>query len=258
MRSMFGYHPCLSLQFNKNTDFDQNYLGAGELAQMHSFYPLLKGIGGHSVRSNAGYGEGFFSVNYFTFLRDPVKRFLSQFYYHTEVMNIDWTFDNFLDNGDYNNLMCRRICGQPNADAAIKELVQRYYFVGLIERFDESMLYFRVLSNQLGYSFKNINVGAKNVRTSCNKNNIFVSEDMLERVKKVNVEDSKLYNFVQEYGPTLDGKINWGDVSIAEKAQLKYGLTHHAIGMLNRVLSVGFCRQVERRVRNLGNRGLSR
>ena len=254
MRSMFGYHPCLSSQFHTNKDFDQNYLSANEFTKLHRFYPLLKGIGGHSLRSNAGYGEGSCSVNYFTFLRDPVTRFLSQFYYHTEMMNINWTFDNFLDNGGYNNLMCRRICGQANADAAINELVRRYYFVGLIENFDESMRHFRVLSNQLGYAFKDINMGAKNVRANCNKNSISVSEDMLERVKTVNAEDSKLYNFVKKYGPTLDGKTNWSDASITGKTQLRYGLTDHAIGFLNRVLSVGYCRQVERRVRILSKR----
>jgi len=253
-RSLLGYHPCLSFEFSEAEELDQNFLDAKELRQIHRYYPLLRGIGGHSLRSNAGYDDGPYIVNYFTFLRDPVLRVLSQFHYHREVMKIDWTFDNFLASGNYNNLMCRRICGHASSEAAIHELQKRYYFVGLLEKFEESMRHFRILSKKKGYSFKNVEVGARNVRANRDDKRFIVSNEMTERVKAINTEDKKLYEFVQQSGPAVNGTVSWGDVPSVDGPVMQYQMKDHVTGILNRVLSVAYCRRVEYLVRDMSKR----
>lgn len=255
-RNLLGYHPIQSHAFStENDDSEDSYLTADELSKICQFYPLLSGIGGHSLRSNVDYGNERLSVKYFTFLRDPVSRALSHFHYHREVMKIDWTLDDFLADGSYNNLMCRRICGAEDADAAIAELKTRYYSVGLMEHFDESMQFFRTRTNELGYSFKNIKAEKKNVRSSRAKEPTNYSDQDIDQIKSVNQEDMKLYEFVQKSGPVLNGSIAWGEVLRSDEPT-QWSVIDYATGIFNRVVSVSYCRRLERVFRNRTDRKL--
>ena len=75
-----------------------NWLTADELQWLRRLLPHTRGIGGHPPRSfldyEAAVGE---PLQYFTFLRDPVKRWTSHYNYQREVMGVPWTAEAFLD-----------------------------------------------------------------------------------------------------------------------------------------------------------------
>lgn len=118
-----------------------NYFNRDELRLFRQMHPFLRGVGGHTTRSYANY-ESVVSepVFYFTFLRDPIKRYLSHLNHQINKMGIDWSVRNFVEEPRFNNLMTRRIAGVDNVDLAKSILRDKFGMVGIFESYDESLL----------------------------------------------------------------------------------------------------------------------
>jgi hypothetical protein len=82
-------------------------------------------------------------VWYFTFLRDPVDRYLAHLNYQVARMDIPWTLERFLNEPRFDDFMVRRLAGRPDLDGALRVLETKLSFVGLVERFDESLVLLR-------------------------------------------------------------------------------------------------------------------
>ena len=70
----------------KNAYFNEN-----EFKNLIFFFKFIKGIGGHTLRNRAGYEKNYDTIKYIAFFRDPIKRYLSHYYYQKHIMKIDWT-----------------------------------------------------------------------------------------------------------------------------------------------------------------------
>lgn len=173
---------------------DRENVFTAEEARIFKLFPYFKGFGGHTTRVYLDYESAIGKpIEYFTFLREPVSRFISQYFYHKQIMNINWDLETFLENGHFNNFMTKRICGKDDPDLAIQYLKEKFKFVGLVEKFDESLL---LLKNELNLNNFNMHYEIKNVNVKKAKNEI--SAKIIERVKEANQNDLKIYEFVKE------------------------------------------------------------
>ena len=147
-------------------------------------------------------------ARYFTMLRDPVKRVVSQYFYiknnkenplHDEVMSNNWTVGELIKSEisvGLNNGQTRWLTGDLKAvpfgeigaqhlDQAIDNLNNHFISVGINEMFDQSIL---VLSGKLSWHKL-----PYYVRMNTNKNKSDVSEEDIEIIKHYNKYDIKLY-----------------------------------------------------------------
>ena len=191
---------------------------SAELNALMRWLPFTKGFGGHTTRAYLGYEEATRRrVDYFTFLRDPIDRFESHYLYQVERMGIPWSLDAFLDEPRLANFMTTRIAGAADVGRAKELLEERFAFVGLTERFDESLL---LLRSTLGLEALDIRYerqrsvqGAQRTGTGLELRD---DPSMRERIASRNELDVQLYAFardvlypryVNRYGPGLAGDL---------------------------------------------------
>lgn len=166
----------------------------------------ISGIGGHNLFPHFDYAnlleEHNFSPFMFTFFRDPIKRYISHLNHGIVNMGLDWDFDYFISRKDYYNVQTRSIAGVQDAEIAIEILKNKFSFVGLIERFDESLLLMKDKfpgEINMHYEKQNVIEGLKKKYTMSN-----LSTNQLEKIRELNKEDIKLYDFVKDvYYPSL-------------------------------------------------------
>lgn len=118
-----------------------NYFSPRELRLLQRFHPVLTGIGGHTTRSYANYETELDKpVFYFTFLRDPIARYLSHLNHQVNKMGVEWPVDEFLKERRFNNLITRRIAGDDDLELAKRRLRDDFGMVGLFESYDKSLV----------------------------------------------------------------------------------------------------------------------
>lgn len=171
-------------------------LTPGELRWLLNALPWTRGVGGHTVRSYLGYGEAVRRpVAYVTVLRDPVSRYISHYNYQREVMGKGWTIESFLREPRFDNFMTRRIAGSSDVERAKRELRDRFSFVGLVERYDESLLLMR---DRLGLPGMDLRYQRENARSSpAPAAGVPDSREVRDRIREANSLDLELYRFVR-------------------------------------------------------------
>lgn len=101
--------------------------------------PRLCAISGHAVQPGLRIDDGATGVRYVTLLRDPAKRYVSQFLYFVRIgMRAD-DFGKFLGEREFMNVQTRKIAGDAGPHAAA-ELLDGMLAVGALEEFDAFML----------------------------------------------------------------------------------------------------------------------
>jgi len=115
-----------------------------EAAEARAFFRLVPGVrvfGGHTTRTWLGYEQALGRpLRYLTFLREPRARYLSHYRYQKHVMGVPWTLETFLAEPRFRDFMTSRIAGVADVEAAKRRLAEDFAFVGLTERFDESLV----------------------------------------------------------------------------------------------------------------------
>ncbi len=181
------------------------------------FYPRLRSVAGHGVVPLGDLGKACRSVRYFLFLRDPIERCISHYQYRR---NKDETsdFEPWLE--QFANYQVRFLCrtrdaGTPAPSAALAdeaiEVIERYVgFVGLQERFDESLVLLErwVDDGDFDPAYRARNIAQK----SSVRSQITGDARLMELLRAHHQEDEKLYRYVRDrvyprqvadYGPTL-------------------------------------------------------
>jgi len=195
--NFFPYYVASPVKYEKGEDNQKKQLEKKQLGEIFRRVPRLKAAGGHSLRC---YGGNEPDIFYFSFLREPTSRYLSHYFYQKEVMGVDRSFEEFLDDGYFNNFMCRKISGESNADAAIDVIKKKEVLLCLVERFDESL---EKLANFLADKkiHNNFQAGyqVSNSRDSRNGGRSDELEELKtkyrDRILLNNREDIKLYEY---------------------------------------------------------------
>jgi len=115
------------------------YVTGDDLRRVRRIYRHLRGIAGHNVKPCSDLDRVCPDVRYFTQLRDPVRRYLS--HYKNKARSYDRAdFDRWAAIEEMSDFQVRTLAGEPNLQKAIDLLANRVGFVGLTEKFDESLL----------------------------------------------------------------------------------------------------------------------
>jgi hypothetical protein len=134
-----------------------------DLRRLRRLYPDLASIAGHRITGYVDLCEPGADVTYFTILRDPVKLCASRFQYHVDYRRKKHlVFEDWIQQDWLRNAQTQRIAGTQSVDDAIRVVGERGVFVGLTERFDESMVLLKALrAPDLNIAYSPVNVARK-------------------------------------------------------------------------------------------------
>lgn len=173
---------------------DGNVFRPEELRWLLRLFPATRSFGGHSVRSYLGYEEAIGRpIRYFTFVRDPIARFLSHYHHQVHQMRVPWTFEEFVADGRFSNFMTHRFAGGPDVELAKQRLAEDFAFVGLTDRFDESLVLFR---HALGRDLC-INYERENQTRSASYDRLRRAPEVVDRAREENQLDLELFDFAR-------------------------------------------------------------
>ena len=173
----------------------------GDLRKVRRFYRNLRGIAGHNVKAYSDLHVVFPEVRYFTWLRDPVKRYLSHFKNRSRAYARE-DFERWADQTWTHDWQTRMIAGEANAQKAIELLSGRIGFVGLTETFDESLLMLGQWLGEPGFrpEYRPVNqlAGKQRARDSAREQadlSYLDTPEVRERLRAINALDQQVYDF---------------------------------------------------------------
>jgi hypothetical protein len=111
-----------------------------DLRFVRSSNPQVASISDHELIEPTRYLAGL--VSPYTMLRDPVDRALSHYQYQVATGRQSGDFARYVDDPANHNFQVRKIAGTEDVEKAIFLLREAFFFVGLTERFDESVRLF--------------------------------------------------------------------------------------------------------------------
>jgi len=208
LRSSFGFRHCEVEPWH--AEWADTPFSTPDLRRLRKLYPNLQSIGGHRVTGHVDLQENGTEFKYFTFMRDPLKTCASRFQYNVQYRGKkQLVFEEWIQQEWPRNHQTKMIAGVADVDQAIRIMQDKQIFVGLTERFDESMVLLKALmANGLNISYKPVNVARDNTLAK----NLLETKSTRQMLIDANQADLELYNFVrealyptfqQEYGPSL-------------------------------------------------------
>jgi hypothetical protein len=190
---------------------------ADDLRFARRFYPRLRSIAGHGVVPLSNLAEACDSIRFFAFLRDPVERCVSHYQYRRNKDEVS-EFEPWLEKfANYQARFLGRTHAaqdpwaiEPSAGRAIEAIERHVGFVGLQERFDESLVLLRrwVDDPEFDIEYRSRNVATK----SSIRKQLLGDPRIVELIRSRHQEDQKVYEYVRDkvyprqvqlYGPGL-------------------------------------------------------
>lgn len=172
-----------------------------DLRRVRKLYPRLASIAGHRVTGYADLEEPGTDLRYLTFLREPIALCASRFQYQLDYRKKERVFEEWIQNDWVRDAQTQRLGGTTDVADAIATIEKKDIFVGMTERFDESMVLLKALrAPDLDIRYEKANV-AKSSRVAKD----LLSDPVTRRmIVEANRADLELYEYVQrELYPTL-------------------------------------------------------
>lgn len=222
-RSAHGARHCDTVDLRVETPeekrdgrvFIKKYTPA-DVKTLLSLAPGTRSMGGHHLALWSDVEEVVPDVTYFLFLRDPIKRGASHFQYNHQRQDMTrffgkkhLTWDEWVDWEVPHNHQVKMLSPNIQTDEAIRLLEKKRVFVGLMDRFDESLLLFKRLF------MPDLNISYLRKNTATDKS---IAQEVLGNPKKVE-QMKEMYDqeipvheyvlneiyprYVKEYGPGL-------------------------------------------------------
>lgn len=208
LRSSFGVHHWDVETPDRSSEFfsKENY---GQIAR---FSPRIDSIAGHKIRSFSDLDQVRPDIRYYTFVRDPVARIASLYQHGVQRGGLKQSPEEWLE--DRYNGQTIRIAGVDDADAAIEILEEKFFFVGDVKHFEESLLIFQAVAENPQIK---ISLQARNVAPSDREKKLLLNNPrIVEMIRSRTRNDQIVYDYVnqnlypryrQAYGPTLDADL---------------------------------------------------
>jgi hypothetical protein len=200
LRSSYGARHCDVEPWHAGSD---EPFSTQDLRRLRRIYPTLASIAGHRVTGYTELREHGTEFSYFTFLRDPLKLCASRFQYHVDHRRkTHLVFEEWIRQDWLRNAQTQRIAGTQNVEDAIRVMGEREMFVGLTERFDESMILLKALrARDLDLGYAPVNVAKRSSIAST----LLADERSRQALVDANRADLALYEYVErELHPVLE------------------------------------------------------
>ena len=138
-RDYFGY-------ISPSPEYDE-FILPDKLKKIIKYYPSkIHGFGGHRIGSFMNYEKMLDSkIFYFTFVRNPIDRYISHLNWQKFIMKKEWNVEEFINESYFSNFQCYRFGGKRTFED-VKSSIDKFDFIGVFEKFDKSIL---MLSEQL-------------------------------------------------------------------------------------------------------------
>jgi hypothetical protein len=209
LRSSFGMNHCEVEPWH--SQWGEPPFSSYDLHRLRKLYPRLESIGGHRVTGYVDLHENGTQFKYFTFMRDPVRTCASRFQYNVQYRGKkDLVFEEWIQRDWTRNSQTRLIAGAADVNKAMRIIREKNIFVGLTERFDESMLMLKeLLEPKLNISYHPVNRATSNTLAQ----QLLADEKTHHMLVEANQLDQQLYDYVKrdlyptyqrEYGPALE------------------------------------------------------
>ena len=254
LRSTFGTAHCDLEPWNEPIPPLEQWqipLRKNDLSKLKKLYPNLKSIAGHSVHPYSDLEMECSTIRYFTFMREPVSMGASLYQYVIENRGKSWSFDEWMQKESTQNRQTKMLAGSEDVDEAIRIIEEKNIFVGLSEKFDESMI---LLQSQLAPEL-NLAYVRKNVASTNNLAKELLADDrMRQMLIDANQSDIELYNYIKtEVYPRQQ--------NLYGKQQLREAVTNYKVdagqfNYRNARLSYGKLHMVYRPMRFLHRKGI--
>lgn len=199
LRSSFGTRHCEVEPWH--AQWAGSPFSSEDLLRLRKVYPRLESIAGHRLAGYVDLHENGTKFDYFTFMRDPVKTCASRFQYNVQYRKKkDLVFEEWIQKDWTRNSQTKLIAGVSDLEKAIRIIKDKNIFVGLVERFDESMLMLkRLRAKGLNISYQRVNIASSNNIAK----ELLANENTRQMLIEANQIDQDLYDFVkQELYPT--------------------------------------------------------
>lgn len=211
-----------------------------DLHRVRKLYPRLASIAGHRVSGSVDLVEPGTDFRYLTFVREPVALCASRFQYqldHRKKQNLE--FEDWIAKDWARDAQTQRIGGTTDANDAISVIERKAMFVGLTERFDESVVLLKALRApdlEIGYAPENV------ARRSEVAKRLLADPRTRDMIVDANRADLELYEHVMRdvypaqqraYGTSLAGSV----ASFREETDRRYDRRNLALyGIKQRML----------------------
>jgi len=157
-------------------------------------------------------------IQYFTFIRDPLQRCASHYQHIKRASNRrgkDINFEEYIRDEEKRDFQVRKIAGGPDLEKAKDTLREKFLFVGLTERFAESMVVFQHLCPyKINLQYTRLHV-AKDITA---KKEVLENPVTRRLLEESNALDLELYEYVRDiiYPAQLE-KAGLADLKVDEK-----------------------------------------
>lgn len=221
---------------------------AADLRWLRRVNPGLKSIAGHAVMPHSDLEQACGGIHYWTFLREPLSRCASHYQFRVQFMNVAQPFKEWIQNEEFRNFQTKKLVGREDVDAAIRTLQEKFLLVGLLERFDESLI---MLKGKLGDPRFDIRyVKAREAADKSIYRQLLDDPESRELLTKSNQADLKLYRFVQEelyptqqgeYGESLEADLEaFKEANHPPKRSLRFTLNRWKLRWVYRPMICGY------------------
>ena len=212
LRSTFGVDHCEVEPWH--AQWSDPPFSSQDLQRLRKVYPNLASIAGHRVTGYIDLRENGTEFQYFSFMREPLKTCASRFQYNIQYRKKkDLVFEEWIQRDWTRNRQTKMFAGTAEVEKAIQTIKEKNIFIGLTERFDESVMLLKALkAKNLNISYQPVNVARKNSIAE----NLLSNANTRQMLIEANQADLELYDFVKnelypsfqrEYGPTLESDL---------------------------------------------------
>jgi len=128
LRQSLGRRHCDLITFRNQ----RNLANSADIRIARMTHPHLASIAGHSIRpfvENLPHS----SLTWSTLLREPFRRYVSDFRHFVRHMAFPPNFELWLEWGERANFQCQALGGEPSKDRAIDVILQRDIMVGRLD-----------------------------------------------------------------------------------------------------------------------------
>ncbi len=186
------------------------YFSARDMRALRRLYPRLDAVGGHWLKPWTDVGDACPGIRWWTFLREPLQRAASHYQYRVEWEGDPRPFEEWVRLPRQRNFQTQKLVGSEDFEAAIRVLEERFFFVGLSEHFDESLVMLQRFAGdpRLRIAYRAENVAPDNTI----KRGLLSDPATREQLEDANRADLELYRYVRDelyprqrekYGPGL-------------------------------------------------------